>query len=313
MSTREKWLTVLVCLCILILCSGFGLFRKKTVSSGITKVSELKGRTLGGVESRMPANSAKIFFESMLGVKLAGYKAYNNMDEALCALNTGEVAAIWTTDVTADYLTGGEGTDASEASKAADNGIKYRVVDTHATSGIMQLPEGRFEFGFAVKNDEYGEKLITGLNSAIAALKAGGVLDELTCKYIYEAHDAERFSVKDMVSQTPAYRQNYEQTGTLVIGITGAVPPVELIDANGQPYGFCAAFTDEIAQCLGICVELKAVDNETAFTGLMSGGIDAVMCYGTPGRITTEGTRKWLMSDGYLPCAGYQLISVETE
>ena len=72
-----------------------------------------------------------------------------------------------------------------------------------------------------------------------------------------------------MISQTEEYKRTHQQIGTIRVGITGAVPPLELIDEKGEPYGFCAAFMDEIACRLGCCVEFEILDNETAFTGLI--------------------------------------------
>ena len=291
MSNKDKWLTILVCFVLLILCAGGGAFRKKEVKTGISAAAELKGKALGGVEGRMPGNSAKIFFESMLGVKLSGYNAYKNMDEALYALRTGKAAAIWAADVTVDYL-------------QKWNPDCYPL-DTSGTASIMELPEGRFDFGLAAKNDKKGKELVESLNTAIGAMKKDGMLAALTEQYIYRDENSDKFTEKDMA--------NKSKKNVLRVGITGAVQPVELIDTNGKPYGFCVAFMDEIGQRLERKVEFVVLDNETIFTSLMSGRIDAVFCYGTPGKITTEGTLKWVTTDGYLQCRGYKLLSIKDE
>ena len=304
MSNREKWFTILICFVLLILCATVGAFKKKEVSTGIARVQELDGRALGGVEGRMPANSAEIFFESMLGVKLSRYSSYKNIDEALYALKTGKVAAVWTADVTADYLV--------NSGKDPDSDKKLITVDDTGTASIMELPEERFEFGFAVKNNKKGLELTESLNNAIKTLEADGILEGLRQKYIFDAGKAEPFTEKDMIIAGKAYKQAFSKNDTLRIGITGAVPPVEMVDEDGDPYGFCVAFMDEVGQQLGRNVEFVVLDNETVFSSLMSGRIDAVFCYGTPGKITTEGTKNWIMSDGYLSCKGYKLISVDT-
>ena len=291
MSNKEKWITIAVCFIFLLLCAGLGAYKKKEVKTGISSVSELEGKALGGVEGRMPGNSAKIFFESMLGVKLSRYSAFENTDEALYALRTGKVAAIWATDVTAAYL-------------EKWNPDCYPV-DISGTASIMELPEGRFDFGFAAKNNDRGKELIDDLNTVIAGMKEDGTLETLTGQYIYRDEDTGRFTESDMVNKA---RKN-----ALRIGITGAAEPVELLDADGRPYGFCVAFMDEVGQRLGRKVEFVVLDNETIFTSLMSGRIDAVFCYGTPGKITTEGSKAWITSDGYLQCGGYRLLSIKDE
>lgn len=316
MSNKEKWFTILICFVLLILCASVGAFKKKEVKTGISTVSELSGKVLGGVESRMPDNSAKIFFESMLGVKLSRYSSYKNTDEVLYALKTGKVAAIWATDVTADYLVRAEsekasGTDAENGENK--DGCRLKIINDTGTASIMDLPEGRFEFGFAVKSGKKGQELAESLNTAIKTLKADGRLEAIIDKYIYEAEKAGKFTEKDMLISGAAYKQAYAKGGTFTVGITGAVPPIELLDGNGDPYGFCVAFMDEIGQQLGKNVEFEVLDNETVFSSLMSGRIDAVFCYGTPGQITTEGTKNWIMTDGYLACEGYKILSIVTE
>ena len=302
MSNREKWFTILICFILLILCATVGAYKKKEVKTGVDVVQDLNGKALGGVEGRMPGNSAKIFFESMLGVKLSRYSSYKNIDEALYALKTGKVAAVWTADVTADYLVRNGNKDESD--------MVLKTVDTAGTASIMELPEGRFEFGFAVKNNKKGLELNESFNAAIKTLEADGILEELRQKYIYDAEKAEPFTEKNMIIAGKAYKQAFSKNDTLRIGITGAVPPVEMLDEDGDPYGFCVAFMDEVGQQLGRNVEFVVLDNETIFTSLMSGRIDAVFCYGTPGKVTMEGTKNWITSEGYLSCKGYKLISV---
>ena len=88
MKTANKLLTVLVVLALLLVLTGFGAFKLK-------KNTESSRIRLGGVESRMPENSAMVFFGSTLGQSLSSYKSYKNIEETLYALRSGEVDAIW--------------------------------------------------------------------------------------------------------------------------------------------------------------------------------------------------------------------------
>ncbi|MBP5330254.1 MAG: transporter substrate-binding domain-containing protein [Lachnospiraceae bacterium] len=324
MTDKEKWITILVCFCLLILLAGFGAYKGKTVQTGIADVKDLQGKTIGGVNGRMPENSAKVFFESMLGVRLGGYKAYDTVEEALYALKTGKVSAVWATNVTADYLVkkysgsiqdAGNDSDNPDTDKSRNasknmNDLRLGILSTDGMASISQLPEGRFEFGFALKNDNKGKALTEKLNEAINGIIASDIYRELVEKYIVNATTAEKFTPKDMAVSDSAYKKAYGKEGAIRVGITGATEPIELIDVTGKPYGFCVAFMDEIGQRLGRTIEFEVLDNETIFTSLMSGRIDAVFCYGTPGQITTEGTKNWIMSDGYLRCNGYRLVTL---
>ena len=291
MPDKEKWLAILVCFLFLIICAGAGIYKKEEASSGIVSSQELDGRYLGGVAGRMPANSAKIFFESMLGVRLSGYNGYKSPAEALYALKTGKVAAIWATDTTADFLTG------SDASLV--------LVDNEGTADINFLPECRFEYALAVKNNASGRQLADELDAVIELSTQSGRLKKLIDVYITGACDASKYSEKDM-----SVNQSYPEGELLKIGITGAAEPIELVDESQRPYGFCVAFADELGTGLQRPVELVVLDNETIFSSLMAGRIDAVFCYGKPKQITTEGTKSWITTKGYYNCEGYRLISV---
>ena len=297
MSNKEKWITVLVCFCILILFAAAGIYKRPQTASGIETIADLKGRSLGGVEGRMPENSSKIFFESMLGVKLGSYKAFGNMDEALYALRTGRVAAVWAADITADYLI------------KANTDLKKP--DKDGMADIASLPEGRFEFGMAVKKSTEGEAIVGLLNKAIDSVISSREYAEAVSTYILNADQAAKFTVSDMTSETPELKKQYSGKAPLRVGITGAAPPIELIDESGRPYGFCVVLMDMIAQQIERNIEFVVLDNETLFTSLMSGRIDAVFCYGTPGRVTTEGTAKWITTDGYLNCKGYDFLTTD--
>lgn len=294
MKNKEKIITIAAALVLLLLLSGVTAF--KGVPRVVNEPSELKGKTLGGVTTRMPQNSAKIFFESLMGVKLGGYRAYGTLDEAICALKTGKVSALWVCDCTADYLC--EGDD------------KLQKLDTASMSALENNSAPRFEFGLALKNDEQGRKLCEELNAAINGLEAAGYLDELKEKYIDGVRDSEPFTLSDAISTQEAYRELVTDAQPLRVGYTGAVAPLELIDAFGEPYGYCVALCDDLAIILERRLELVKLDNETALTSLMGGAIDALFCYGSS-EITTEGTKDWVMTTGYYPMNRYEFITVK--
>lgn len=301
MTLKNKLITALVCLCLLLLLAGAGFKKAKPAGSGAggeavtLTADDLSGRTLGGVRGRMPANSSKIFFESLLGRKLGNYKDYGSIEEALYALKTGRVKAIWAADATADYLLKTDDTLAR--------------IDTSDMASIQNMDEARFEFGMAAADTPEGRELADMMNSALGYLKEGGILDGLIATYIDNADTQEPFTEKDMVINGKAHRAYYYASKPITVGITGAVPPVELIDAAGKPYGFCVALMDEIGQVLQRGIEFEVLDGETAFTDLMSGRVDLIFCYGA-GRITTEGAKNWCMTEGYLDMNRYDFLYV---
>jgi len=305
MKTKEKLLTVLAAFLVLIMLGGTGAWKTDSKAAEATEdstsprtnkvavsVDTLSNKTLVGVAGRMPANSSKIFFESILGRKLKSYKALKNMEECINELKSGHATAIWACDITAKYLL------------EKDNTLA--LIDTSDMAAIENTDEPRFEFGMAIKNTKEGEALRDSINEALDNLKTSGIIDNLRKVYIDEAATAERFTEDDMLTSKSSYKKLVKKD-TLYIGVTGSIPPLDMFDDNGRPYGFSAALSDSIGQCLQRPVELVRLDNETAFSSLMSGRVDVVFAYGS-GMITTEGQKEWLMTKGYCPMQKYEFI-----
>ncbi|MCR5206128.1 MAG: transporter substrate-binding domain-containing protein [Lachnospiraceae bacterium] len=307
MKIKNKLYTVLVCFLILILLAGLGAFKPKIAngksdSSGTeseakstTDTGTKKIKKIGGISSRMPENSALVFFGSTFGLKLTNYKGYKNFDEALLALRSGETDAVWACDVSADYLL-----------KINEDLAK---VDAEISADIQKTEDARFSFGMALKKDS-GETLRDKINGAISDMKTDGTLAGLISKYIENAEYYETEQGKE-ARFYPDKMRNNGKDGTITIGITGAVPPIELLDEDMEPYGFCVAFMDEIGARIGKKVKFLYIENETAFTSLMSGRVDLIFSYGT-GRITTEYKQNFIMTDGYYEMGRYDLISLRS-
>lgn len=293
MAAGKKFLTVLGLFVFLIILSGFHAFYWGGAEGDAVSTKDLNGKRLGGIVSRMPDNSSRILFESILGEKLSGYTSYKTVDEALYALRSGEVSALWFCDVSADYLV-----DKAENLVILNDG---------------EPESDRFEFGLAVRNDAEGEALCDSLNEAIEIVKNNGVLDGLISRYLEnEQQDAEDSAVEvkyegDMlVNNADAYKDSRK----LYIGVSGTVPPLDMIDVNGKPYGFCVEFMDELGQIVQRRVEFVVLGNETMFSALMAGRIDAVLCYGS-GRNTVDTGKDYLVTDGYYGMSEYKFVALK--
>ena len=295
MTNKSKWLTILVCFALLLLLTGMG-FKKPAAKGGkLTSADDLTGKALVGVSGRMPDNSAAIFFRSLTGRKLGSYKGLGSIDECLYALKSGSASVLWTTDVTAKYLMQKDETLAK--------------LDISDMAAIQNTAEPRFSFGMAAPDTEKGRELIGQINEALDYIRGDGILDTLTSTYIDHALDesTKKFTQKDMVVNDSIHKLFYRTNKTLTVGVTGAVPPVELLDENGKPYGFCVALMDEVAQILQRRVKFVVLDNETAFSSLLRGKVDIIFSYGA-GRITTESSKSWVMSEGYLDVQDYEFL-----
>lgn len=288
-------MTILICFVFLLLASGAGAWKTNAKGGRIGSADDLKAAALCGVTGRMPDTSAEIFFRSLTGRRVGSYTGYGSIDECLTALKSGKADVLWTTDLTAGYL------------MTLDKDLLK--LDTSDMAAIENTVEPRFSFGMAAADTEKGKELIDSVNYAIDYMKSDGILDKLKAKYIDGAAEAEPFYAKNMVVNDSLHKAYYHATKPLVIGVTGATPPLELIDGDGRPYGFCVAFADELGQIMQRGVRFVVLDNETAFTSLMSGRVDLIFAYGA-GRVTTESGRNWIMSEGYLDMQKYEFLYI---
>ena len=282
MRTRSKWITVAVLAILCLLFAGAGLFHDgaKVTSENIEAVVELNGKTMGGVTSKMPDNSTKILFDSILGIKLRGYRSYPDVTETLSALRTNEIQVAWFADVTADYLA------------RTEEGIRKLE--------IPKETEDRLEFGMAlsVKN----QALKDDINGALNTLKENGVLDSLVSTYI-EADEIKKVYAKDLekISGT---------NGTIYVGVTGATPPIDMVDFEQKPYGFSVTLMHEIGKLLGKEIRYVYLQNDTSFSMLMGGKVDVLFCYGTS-KSTVDSKKVYCMTDGYYTMNQYAYLVLE--
>lgn len=288
-KTKNKLITVAVLIVLLLFIAGFRGFDsgKNVVSPDIESLAELEGKHMGGVIAKMPDNSAKIFFETMLGEKLSSYRSFDGITETISALRTNEIQVAWFSDVTARYLLKTEEGLREIATKDPD--------------------KSRLEFGFAVKQGN--QELRDSLNEALANLKEYGALDTLIADYVDTDSYEESFYEKDMEIKQSGNRQ---QNGTLYVGVTGAVPPLDSLDMDNKPYGFSVALMDAIGEELGYDVKFVVMKNDTSFSNLMSGKVDLLFCYGTSkNTVDPESNYNYIMSDGYYTMEKYAYLVLE--
>ncbi len=282
-KTKNKVITVSILIVIVILSASFGLFKEDNgvVSPNIETIGEMERTSLGGVSSQMPDNSAKILFESLLGVKLQNYHSYQNVFETISALRANEIQAAWFPDVTVNYL-------------------------LQVEKGLKEIPtpdseQPRLEFAMALKSDN--TLLRDELNSALTSLKNDGKLENLQDYYVTNAPSAMRYTPYDM-------EEIVDSNQTLYVGVTGAVWPIDLIDIELKPYGFSVALMNEIGKLIKKDIQFVTLRNDTAFSSLMGGKVDLLFCYGTSKSTLTD-KKNYIMTDGYYPMYKYSYLVLE--
>lgn len=110
------------------------------------------------------------------------------------------------------------------------------------------------------------EDLLAAVNSAIETLKANGRLDELYTQYVENASP-------DSIPEAPAI-ETIEGARTVIVGVTGDLPPYDYVSTTGTPSGYNVALMGEIAKLAGFNVQFENLNFSTKFSALKSERID---------------------------------------
>ena len=185
------------------------------------------------------------------GIKLTHYYVYHNgLNEMQMALNAGQIDEISTYRSVANYM-------------AARNS-QLEILD-HTVNMFDS-------FCCAVRSDD--KALRDEIDAAIQAMNSDGTLENLVKTYITDANLSE---------DPPAVAlETFDGAETIKVGITGDLPPLDLILANGQPAGFNTAMISEIGRRTGKNIELVQIDSNARASALTSGQIDVVFWVTVP-------------------------------
>lgn len=119
-------------------------------------------------------------------------------------------------------------------------------------------------FSFAMRAED--TELKNSINAALEEMTKDGTLDKLTQTYITNLKDGE---------DPPAVAfETFDGADTIKIGVTGDLPPMDLILANGKAAGFNTALLSEIGKRLHKNIELVQIKTATRAAALVSNKID---------------------------------------
>ena len=197
--------------------------------------------------SKMKAPSfGDIHDEDYIGVDLQNLsiKYYDNLVSMLLALDKGEIDLINVIRPVGIYLL-------ENNPELRLKGFNWWVLrDSYA-----------FDFGFMEKNATLKNKF----NDAITKMDEDGTLAILKDRYI------ENF--KDL---TPMQFEKFDNAETITVAITGDLPPIDYIAADGTPAGFNVAVLSEIAKRLHVNIKLMNIDAGARVAALTSGRADVI-------------------------------------
>ena len=119
-------------------------------------------------------------------------------------------------------------------------------------------------FCFAIREED--SELKDSFDGVIKSMKDDGTLDNLVQTYI-----------TDLKEDPPAVDiKNISGADTIKVGITGDLPPLDLVLANGQPAGFNTAVLSEISKRINKNIELIQINSAARAAALTSKQVDVV-------------------------------------
>ncbi len=169
--------------------------------------------------------------EDTLNVKIASHKPvfFDNLNSMLAALQSGQIQEISTYTSVARYMI------------AKDP--HYFVLKDHSLEFIDS-------FCFALREDE--TELRDSLNMVIKEMQDDGTLGKLSKEYITDIKTD---------SEPPAVEMpHFDSAQTIKVAVTGDLPPLDYVSADGKPAGFNTAVLAEIGKRMLKNIELVEID-----------------------------------------------------
>ena len=184
---------------------------------------------------------------------------YDTLDAMLMALKSGEITAITgLSQTTGKYLCA---KDPSLAMPYEYDLKKSR--EQFANSAYERLCDG-FSFMLLEKNAALRDQI----NGIIDEMKKDGSLQKLIDAQIFDAT-----SGKELEPIVPEQKAGRE---TIKVAVTGALPPMDYVAANGTFAGFNTALLAEVGKRLDKNISMVQVSSVGRATALASGTVDVV-------------------------------------
>ena len=173
-------------------------------------------------------------------------KFYDSLSKMQMGVESGEIEAISTYKSVADYLV------------VKNN--KFEIVPNDALNKLSDY------FCFAVRKDDTALKV--DLDKAISEMKADGTLDKLINDCIANVNKGQD-PPKVEIPKT-------EGADIIKVGVTGDLPPLDLILPDNSPAGFNTAMLAEIGKRLNKNIEIVQIETGARAAALQSRVIDVV-------------------------------------
>ena len=148
-----------------------------------------------------------------------------------------------------------------------DSVAKY-LIGHNDKMEISEHPGLKLQDSFCLALRAEDSALKADLDKAISDMTADGTLGKLTKTYITDLKQG---------TEPPAVPiENIAGAPVLKVAVTGDLPPLDLVLANGKPAGFNTAVLSEISKRIGKNIEMVQIDSAARATTLVSKKVDIV-------------------------------------
>ncbi len=130
----------------------------------------------------------------------------------------------------------------------------------------LNMMPSTISFGFKQDNKALQQEF----NKALLSMKKDGTLKKLAEKYIYESNSEGLEHVKF---------DEFKGAPIITAAVTGDLPPIDFIGADGTPAGYNTAILSEIGRRLHKNISLVSVNAGSRSAALVSGRVDVVFWY----------------------------------
>lgn len=185
--------------------------------------------------------------EDTLAVKISSHKPvfFDNLNTMQMALQSKQINEISTYRSVARYIT--------------TKNPRFETLKDHSLEFIDS-------FCFALRDDE--TELRDSLNRIIKEMQSDGTLERLTKEYITDISNE---------NDPPAVElPHFDSAQTIKVAVTGDLPPLDFVSADGKPAGFNTAVLAEIGNRMLKNIELVEITGGARASALTSKQVDVV-------------------------------------
>ena len=175
---------------------------------------------------------------------------FDNMTSMLAALQAGQIDALSTYQSVAKYL----------------------LAQNSDLETVTNIPKVSDAFCCAMRKDD--DALKKEFDDALLKMTADGTLAKLVKTYITDAD----YTATPQAVEMPTF----DGAPTIKVAVTGDLPPLDYVGADGKPAGFNTAVLAAISQLIGKNFELVNVDSGARAVALTSKEVDVIFWVAVP-------------------------------